>query len=143
MYNIIKSVIENRNFELSDMINKINAMWVQGKITEDNQTELIALARDYADVKNELHLINKVLELDKQVKEMMLEIKVLKENGSNSNIESGDEPIVEKYDEYVAGKWYYAGDKIYFNGENYECIAPNGQVCTWNPNEYPAYWTKF
>ena len=142
MYNIIKSVIENRNFELSDMINKINVMWVQGKITEDKQAELIALARDYADVKNELDLINKVLELDKQVKELAAEIKALKEGESN-NGESSNDTVVESYDAYVAGKWYYAGDKISYNGLNYECIAPEGHVCTWNPDEYPAYWTKF
>lgn len=44
--------------------------------------------------------------------------------------------------EYVPGKWYYKGDRISYNGEVYVCIAPDGVVCTWNPDEYPAYWRK-
>lgn len=42
--------------------------------------------------------------------------------------------------EYVPGKWYYKGDRISYNGAVYVCIAPNGVVSTWNPDEYPAYW---
>lgn len=44
--------------------------------------------------------------------------------------------------EYVAGKWYYKGDRISYNGAVYVCIAPDGVVCTWNPDEYPAYWLE-
>ena len=49
------------------------------------------------------------------------------------------EPDVE-YPEYVAGKWYYEDDKITHNGQKYVCIAPDGVVCVWSPDEYPAYW---
>ena len=44
--------------------------------------------------------------------------------------------------EYVAGTWYYRGDKILFNDEVYTCIAPVGVVCVWSPVEYPTYWTR-
>ena len=44
--------------------------------------------------------------------------------------------------EYIAGKWYYKGDRISYGGAVYVCIAPDGVVCTWNPDEYPAYWRK-
>lgn len=27
-------------------------------------------------------------------------------------------------------------------GSVYTCIAPAGVVCTWSPDEYPAYWEK-
>lgn len=52
------------------------------------------------------------------------------------------EPGPDEYQEYVAGKWYYKDDKITYNKKHYKCIAPIGQVCTWNPYEYPAYWEE-
>ncbi|MBO7252720.1 MAG: hypothetical protein J6V25_08845, partial [Oscillospiraceae bacterium] len=46
----------------------------------------------------------------------------------------------EAYPEYQEGKWYYMGDKVAYKGAVYECIAPVGVVCVWNPEAYPAYW---
>ncbi len=48
MYAIIKSVINSGNYELTDMLSKIDTMWVQGSITDEQRTELTALARDKA-----------------------------------------------------------------------------------------------
>ena len=56
--------------------------------------------------------------------------------------EEEKEPDAEEYPEYEVGKWYYAGDKISFNGSNYVCIAPDGAVCVWSPADYPAYWEE-
>lgn len=44
--------------------------------------------------------------------------------------------------DYVAGTWYYRGDKVLFNDEVYTCIAPVGVVCVWSPVEYPTYWSR-
>ena len=44
--------------------------------------------------------------------------------------------------EYQPGKWYYAGDKVKWNGKTYVCIAPEGVVCVWSPDEHPAYWKR-
>lgn len=46
----------------------------------------------------------------------------------------------EEYLEYVPGKWYYKDDKTTYNGNKYICTAPDGVVCVWSPDEYPAYW---
>lgn len=67
-------------------------------------------------------VLEKVVDLDKRVTTI-------------ENKEPHDE-----YQDYVIGKWYYKDDKISFNGKKYVCIAPDGVVCTWNPEEYPAYW---
>lgn len=48
MYAIIKSVINSGNYELTDMLSKIDTMWVQGSITDEQRMELTALARDKA-----------------------------------------------------------------------------------------------
>lgn len=44
--------------------------------------------------------------------------------------------------EYEAGKWYYRGDMVKFDGKTYSCIAPENVVCVWSPLEYPQYWKE-
>lgn len=128
MYDIIKSVIVSGVYELSDMLKKIDTVWLQGDISDEQRTELMEMARENANPMNSVDLAKKVEELDKRVK-------ALEEKKE-------PEPSEEEYPEYVVGKWYYNGDKISYKGKNYVCIAPEGVVCTWNPDEYPAYWKE-
>ncbi len=47
MYEIIKAVIESGRYELSDMLTKIDTLWIQDDIADDQKTELVALARQH------------------------------------------------------------------------------------------------
>ena len=49
MYEIIQNVIQSGRYELSDMLKKIDTMWIQGEITEEEKTELVKLAQENAD----------------------------------------------------------------------------------------------
>lgn len=141
MYTITKNVIESGNYELSDMLKKLDTLWVQGSITDAEHEELIALARENANVQQSMDVIAKLEELDKRVKAL----EDAKTNNDSSDSEGEKEPVeptAPTYPEYTAGKWYYAGDKVSFDGKVYECVAPDGQVCTWSPTEYPAYWEE-
>lgn len=129
MYEIIKSVILNGTYVLSEISMKIDTIWVQGDITDEQRTELIKLARDNADYTNEIDVLKKLEDLETRVKAL--------ENAGGSVDQNPNE-----YPEYVPGKWYYKDDKITYNKKHYKCIAPIGQVCTWNPDEYPAYWEE-
>jgi hypothetical protein len=132
MYTITKNVIESKNYELSDMLKKLDTLWVQGSITDAEREELIALARQNAEVQQSIDILSKLEELDKRVKTL-----------EDAQTDVPDkEPSEATYPEYEQGKWYYAGDKVTFDGNVYECIAPDGQVCTWSPSEYPAYWKQ-
>ena len=136
MYTITKSVIESRNYELSDMLKKLDTLWVQGSITDAEREELIALARQNAEVQQSIDILAKLEELDKRVK-------ALEDAKATNEPENPDEePTETTYPEYEPGKWYYAGDKITFDGKVCECTAPDGVVCTWSPAEYPAYWEE-
>lgn len=126
MYEICKSVISEGRFNLTEMLEKIDTLWVQGSLSDDEKTELVELAQSKADVGNSVDIMMKLQELDARITAL--------ENGSY-------EPS-EEYPEYVIGKWYYNGDKITCAGDKYICIAPEGQVCTWSPFEYLAYWEK-
>ena len=127
MYEIIKNVIQSGRYELTDILTKIDTLWVQSSLSDDERTELIALAREGAGVSQSVDVLEKLADLDKRVA-------ALERAGATD-----PEPDVE-CPEYVAGKWYYKDDKITHNGQKYVCIAPDGVVCVWSPSEYPAYW---
>ena len=140
MYSVVKSVIASRNYELSDMLTKINTLWVQGVknggISDEEKTELIDFARQNAQVQQSIDILAKLEELDQRVK-------ALEEGKSDDSKGETEEGTEATYDEYVAGKWYYTGDIVMFDGKAYKCIAPASAVCTWSPAEYPAYWELY
>lgn len=127
MYNIAKSIIESGRFELKTMLQKIDALWLQGELSDAQRNELVEKAQGNANPNASIDVLKKLEELDRRVRELEV---AQKEDASE----------IETYPIYAAGTWYYKGNKISFDGKNYVCIAPDGQVCTWNPVEYPAYW---
>ena len=134
MFGIIKTVIETGQFELSDILKKIEKQWLEMRITDEQKNTLIQLARENARVQDSIgfvDLLNEIADLKKRVEVLETKLKEVPEEPQ--------EPV-EIYEEFITGKWYYAGNRIKFNGKNYECIAPENVVCVWNPNDYPAYW---
>lgn len=129
MYEVIKKVIESKRYELSDILKKIDTLWVQGSITDEQKDSLVQLAREYADVQASIDVMAKLEELDRRVAAL--------ENGNVNTPVEGDEEIVA---DYVPGKYYYTGNKVSHNGAIYICTAPDGATCVWSPSEYPAYW---
>lgn len=124
MYDVIKDVINTRRYVLADMLHKIDTLWAQGDLDDEQRSELIALAQGNADMEQEVNMLAKLEELEQRVKA----------------VETGSTEPGEAYPDYVVGKWYYSGDKITFEGGKYKCIAPDGVVCVWSPKEYPVYW---
>lgn len=131
MFNVFKNVIENRNFELKGIIKKIDTLWAQSSITDDERAELISLAQSKANVQQSIDIMQKLEELDKRMK-------VVEEMLAN-NDESTDYTEVT-YADYEVGKWYYNGNIVRYEDVLYKCVAPDGVVCVWSPTEYPAYW---
>lgn len=127
MFTIIQQVITGGRYELSDLLKKIDTLWVQGDLNDTEKQELTEQAQENAKAENSMEITEKLKELD-------LRVTALEQR------ETTQTP--EEYPEYVIGKWYYSGDKITCDGDKYVCIAPEGQVCTWSPFEYPAYWEK-
>ena len=132
MQKIIEKVIESKNYELSDMLKKIDTLWVQGSIDEETRTRLSDMARNNATMQKSLDILSKLEELDKRVKTL--------EEAKVGNEEAGTTETT--YSEFIVGKWYYTGDRITFAGKNYECVAPENVVCVWSPLEYPTYWEE-
>ena len=132
MRNVIEKVIESKNFELSDMLKKIDTLWVQGSITEEAKKTLSDMARNNASTEKSIAILAKLEALDTRVKALEEE---------RVNIET-EEPTETTYEEYTSGKWCYNGDIFTFKGKVVKCIAPEGVACVWTPEEYPAYWEE-
>lgn len=53
MYEIVRNVIVSGNFKLEDMSKKIDTLWVQGDLTEEQKTELISLMKEHLNPESE------------------------------------------------------------------------------------------
>ena len=156
MYNIIKTVIEEGRYELSDILAKIDTIWIQGDITEEQKTELVLLAQEKAKPENSYAPLQKQVdtlfanyaEIAKQVGINTLEIASIKEKFEEQGTVVPDpEPEPgEEYPEYVqptgAHDAYHNGDKVTYQGKKYHCIAPEDVAVVWPPDVYPAYWEE-
>lgn len=137
MYSIIKQVIESKNFELTSILRKINTLWAEDELNDEQREELITLARESAKPENSYApLQNQIDALFANVKELAQEIATLKNGGVKP-----EEPT-EEYAPYVqptgAHDAYNTGDKMtYTDGNKYICQMDG---CVWGPDTYPQGW---
>lgn len=136
MYSIIKQVIESKNFELTSILRKINTLWAEDELNDEQREELRESAQTNAKAENSYApLQNQIDALFANVKELAQEIAALKNGGV-----APKEPT-EEYPEYVqptgAHDAYKVGDKITYNGKKYECLKDG---CVWTPDDYPQGW---
>ena len=138
MYEVIKNVIENTSFELKDILYKINKMWIENAITEEEKTELDSLARQNAKAENSYAPLQEQIDkLYADMKELEARIGLLEQEDG----QEVEEPETEEYPQYIqpqgAHDAYNTGDKITYNGKKYICKI-NG--CVWTPDAYPQGW---
>lgn len=141
MYEIIKSVIESKDYELKDILYKINKMWIESTITEDEKTELDNLARENAKAENSYAPLQEQIE---NIYSELATIKIRLDNLENGQEGEETEPSeTEEYPDYIqptgAHDAYNIGDTITFNNKKYTCKM-NG--CVWSPDVYPNAWEE-
>lgn len=125
MYQIMKNVIDRGGFDLARILAKLDTLWAQDQITQEEWDELAALAREKAKAGESVDILAKLAELEARVKEL-----------------EGGGSILPSAEEYIPGKWYYNGDVCLWNGDTYACVAAEGTPCVWSPSDYPAYWAR-
>ena len=139
MYEIIKDVINSKDYELKDILYKINKMYIESAITEEQKTELDNLARENANAENSY------ASLQVQVNNIYTEIDSTKSrlNALEGTEEPTEPSETEEYPEYKQPTGvpdaYKTGDKITYNGKKYVCKMDG---CVWNPDTYPAGWEE-
>lgn len=151
MFNIFKNVIETSDFDLRDILNKIEESYIKSSLSKEEQEELEEMARkhakpenSYADVQKQIDdLAEKIKELQETVNANAQGMSAIKEAVEKLGgvITPPEKPTEEEYPEYVqptgAHDAYHVGDKITYNGKHYECVY-NG--CVWTPDAYPQGW---
>ena len=143
MYEIVKNVINSKRYSLDDMLKKIDTLWVQGDITEEQKNELVTLAQTNADPENSN------APLQEQIEAISREQITLKET-----VESGGtvvpEPEPQPQEEYPAWEPYngippvkwQAGSKCTHNGKKWESMVDNN---VWEPGAFgvgPEIWKE-
>ena len=139
MYEILRNVIESKDFELRDILYKISKMYVESRITEEQKSELDELARMNARIENSYASVEvRIGEIYNEIKEIKNRLNVLEKNDSLTDETTES---IEEYPEYVqpqgAHDCYNKGDKITFKGKKKIC---NMDGCVYSPEEYPAAW---
>ena len=139
MKELFENVINNRDYELRDILNKIAERHINNDITDEEKTYLEELARNKANPQNS-YAPNEdlIAQLFKRVE--ALEKVVFVE--TDEPVED-EEIIVDEYPLYVqptgSHDAYKVGDKITFNDKRYTCTMDN---CVWNPSTYPNAWEE-
>ena len=144
MFDNIKNLIKTKDYELKDILEKINIVWVKNMITKEQMEELEALARENAVAENSYApLQEQIDDANSRIDELEARIVALEKAESGEDTEP-EEPIEEEeYPEFVqptgAHDAYNIGDKVTYNGKKYVCKM-NG--CVWAPDVYPAGWEE-
>ena len=151
MYTIIKNVITIGNYELSDILNKIDTLWITGELTNEQHDELIALAREnatpeqsYAPLQTQIDVLFAELKALKATVEanavgaaaMKEAIEKLGGTVENTPVQGPEVPDwhqpINKEDAYMTGdKMKYTDGKIYESTIDYN---------VWTPEDYPDGW---
>lgn len=126
MRKVIEDVLKLGDYDLADILRKIDTLWVRGVLTDDEYNTLNSIARDNAKPSNSVDVMARLDDIERRLR--ALEGKETAEDEA------------EEYPKYTDGKWYYNGDKVAFDGKTYVCIAPEGVACVWSPSAYPSYW---
>lgn len=148
MYDVIKNVIESGRYELNDMLKKIDTIWIQGDITEEQKKELVMVAQANADpsqsnapLQEQIEEISKKqIALEETVRALSATVQIIKET-----VESGGtvvpEPEPQPQEEYPA--WepyngippvkYQVGSKVAHNGKKWESMVANN---VWEPGAF-------
>ncbi|HIS12705.1 MAG TPA: hypothetical protein IAB40_06335 [Candidatus Onthocola stercoravium] len=144
MYEIIKNVILSKNFKLEDLLSKIDVIWLQSKLSDEEKQSLIDLVRENALVENSYKPLQEQIDtLYTKLEDMDTRIKALENGSTEEPSTEPTEPVEDEYPEYVqpngAHDAYNEGDKITYNGKKYVCKMKG---CVWNPEAYPAGWER-
>ena len=141
MFEIVKNVILSKSYKLEDILNKINVLWLESKLSDEEKTSLISLSRENAAVENSYKPVQEQLDnLYKEFNNFKTEV-----NTRLNTLEEKEdiEEPTEEYPPFVkpegAHDCYNEGNKMTFNGKKYICLI-NG--CVWSPEEYPDAWQE-
>ena len=127
MKTIFENVIKKGGYDLSTMIDKINTYHIEGKLTDTEREELIALARTAPEAR---------YDYASEIEKLWAAVRELQKDKPSTDTE-GDS-VAEWHQPTGAHDAYMIGDKmLYTDGKVYKSLI-NGNV--WSPEVYPNGW---
>ncbi len=148
MYEIFKSVITSKSYNLEQMIKKINTRWVEDTLTEEQREELIALAQTNADPSQSNAPLQKQIEeiskkqiaLEDTVEKLSATVQKIKETVESGGtvVPDPEPPVTEEYPAWepyngIPPVPYQVGSKVTHNGKKWESMVPNN---VWEPGVF-------
>lgn len=130
---LLEQAIGRGGYDLAAVTAKIDALWVEGKLSDDDRAALAAKAQAGARPADSLApLADRVAALEVRVQAL-----------EAGKVETPDETPADEWPEWVqptgAHDAYSAGDKMTFGGKRYTCTMDG---CVWSPAVYPAAWNE-
>lgn len=132
---IIKKAINHGGYDLAAITEKIDTLWVEGKMSEAERTELIESARAGAKPADSMApQADRLAALELAVKELTARVAALE----GGEAEGGEvEGMAEWVQPTGAHDAYNVGDRVTFKGTTYESTM-DGNV--WSPSVNPNGW---
>ena len=152
MYEIIKAVIQSGAFVVSDITQKINTLWVESKLTDEERQELSEMMIDYINPNTQAPELKELyLQLREELGVVKEEVNTLKAEVAELKGTGGTEPGPEP--EITIPKWkpwdgistdYQTGAVVEHNQKYYQNIL-EGMQNTWEPGSAGVderYWKE-
>ena len=148
MYEIFKSVIASKSYNLEEMIKKINIRWVEDILTEEQREELITMAQVNADPSQSNAPLQKQIEeiskkqiaLEDTVEKLRAMVQKIKETVESGGtvVPDPEPPITEEYPAWepyngIPPVPYQVGSKVTHNGKKWESMVANN---VWEPGAF-------
>lgn len=133
MYEVFKNVILSKNYKLTDMLNKIDTIWVRGQITDEQHDELIQLTYANLNPSTEAPEISERLSrVENRVSALEEAVKELQSGGETPEPEPGTVVIPEWKPWDGVSDQYKPGAVVQHNGKYYQNTFSGAQN-TWEP----------
>lgn len=146
MYDIIKNIIENGIFRVSDLTNKIDTLWAESKLSDDERNLLVQMMADHLNPNSEAPELKELYErLEFRVTALEADVQALKggeEPGGEEEPGTVTVPVWEAWDG-ISNKYQY-GAVVSHNGKYFLDVL-QGMQNTWEPESAGVderYWKE-
>lgn len=143
MYSIIKNIIQNGNFRVNDLTTKIDTLWAESKLSDEERDELMQMMSDYLNPATEApELAERINQLEDKIEAVETAIKELQGDVEEPDPEQVVIPQWKAWDG-VSSDYQY-GDVVQHNGLYYVDVLQSMQN-TWEPGSAGVdsrYWMQ-
>lgn len=146
MYEIIKNIIENGAFRVNDLTNKIDTLWAESKLSDDERNQLVQMMTDHLNPDSEAPELKELYErLEARVTALEADVQALKggeEPGGEEEPGTVTVPAWEPWDG-ISSKYQYGA--VVTHNEKYFLNVLQGMQNTWEPESAGVderYWKE-